>query len=196
MMILTADEVTRSLRGTAALINCPSEALRTFDLSETGFWHSFGAIVLTLPAYVVSLAAERQRILAVPGGYLFDDHSLAGLTAAAHLAAFLAFPVAMIFVARALGLSGRYVPFVIVTNWLYVVAVTVLSIPSLLLLIGWATPGLAVLFSLGFGAIVLKLQWCATKISLEASNGLAAAVVGLGITLNFAAWAAMRALQA
>ena len=30
-------------------------------MSERGFWHSFAAILLTLPAYVVSLALERAR---------------------------------------------------------------------------------------------------------------------------------------
>jgi hypothetical protein len=196
-MIVTADEVTRSLRGTAALINRPQEALKAFDCSESGFWHSFGAIVLTLPAYVVALAAERHRLgLALPGRSLVDDGVLAGLTALAHVAAFLALPVAMIFVARSLGLSKRYVPFVIVTNWVSVVAATVLSVPLILSLIGWATPGLAILFSLGFGIIVLKLQWCAAKISLEVSNGLAVAIVGLGLTLNLGTWAALRAVGA
>jgi hypothetical protein len=196
-MIVTAEEVTRSLRGTAALLNRPAEGLRAFDFSEAGFWHSFGAIVLTLPAFVVTLAAERRRLgLALPGRSLLDDGSLAALAAAAHVAAFIALPVAMIFLARSLGVSKRYVPFVIVTNWVSVVALTVLSVPAVLLLLGWATPGLAVLFTLGFGVIILRLQWCATKISLGVSNGLAVAIVGLGIVLNLGIWAVMRALGA
>jgi hypothetical protein len=150
-----------------------------------------------LPAYVVTLALERRRLgLALPGRSLLDDGGLAVLIAAAHAAAFVALPLAMIFVARSLKLSSRYVPFVVVTNWISVVALTVLSGPAVLLLLGWATPGLALFFTLGFGIIVLRLQWFATKVSLGVSDGLAAAVVALGVALNFAVWALMQPLGA
>jgi hypothetical protein len=196
-MIVTADEVTRSLRGTAALLNRRAEGLRAFDFSEAGFWHSFGAILLTLPAYVVTLALERRRLgLALPGRSLLDDGGLAALVAMAHLASFIALPLAMIAIARQLELRDRYVPFVIVTNWVSVVALTVLSVPAVLLLLGLATPGLSVLFTLGFGVILLRLQWFATKVALGVSNGLAAAIVVIGIGLNLAVWGVMQALGA
>ena len=83
-MIVTADDVTRSLRGTAALLNRRPDGLRSFDFSEAGFWHSFGAIVLTLPAFVVTLALERRRLgLALPGRSLVDDNGLLALVALA-----------------------------------------------------------------------------------------------------------------
>jgi hypothetical protein len=196
-MIVTADEVTRSLRGAAALLNRRAEGLKAFDFTETGFWHSFGAIVLTIPAYVVTLALERRRLgLAMPARSLLDDHDLAALVALAHVTAFLALPLAMIWIVRRLDLHGRYVPFVIVTNWIAVVGLMVLSVPGTLLLIGWATPGLAVLFTVGFAAIVIRLQWFATKVTLAVSNGLAAAIVTLGVGLDLAIGAALRMLAA
>ena len=60
-MIVTADEVHRSFRGTVDLLHNRAEGLQAFDMSEEGFWHSFAAIFLTIPAYVVSLAVERFR---------------------------------------------------------------------------------------------------------------------------------------
>ena len=69
-MIVTADEVNRSFRGTLDLLNSRAEGLQSFDMSERGFWHSFAAIWLTLPAYVVSLAFERLRL-----GLLQPDRS-------------------------------------------------------------------------------------------------------------------------
>lgn len=196
-MIVTADEVVRSLRGTAALLNRRAEALRAFDFSETGFWHSFGAVVLTLPAFVVTLALERRRLgLALPGRSLLEDHGLVALVALAHVAAFVALPVAMIWIARRLGLGRRYVPFVIVTNWTSVVALSVLSVPAILLLLGWATPAHAVLFSLAFAVIVLRLQWFGTKLTLGVSNRLATAIVTLGALFNLAIAVGLQALAA
>jgi hypothetical protein len=182
-MIVTADEVNRSLKGTMALLHLRVEGLSAFDISERGFWRSFTAIGLTLPAYVVSVAFERLR-LGLPGGRILDSLWLDAIVALAHVAGFLALPLAMIGVARRLHLTERYVPFVIVTNWISVIGLLVLSVPATLLLAGWATPPLASLFTLAFAFLVLRVQWFATKVTLGVSSGLAVAIVGFGIVLN------------
>ena len=183
-MIVTADEVNRSFRGTLDLLNSRTEGLKFFDMSERGFWRSFAAIWLTLPAYVVSLAFERLRLGLAPDGNLLDHAGLDLLVAAGHVASFIALPLAMVVIARRLNLTGAYVPFVIVTNWINVGGLLVLSVPATLLLLGWATPALASAFTLAFAVVILRLQWFATKVTLGVSGSLAAAVVGLGILLN------------
>ena len=194
-MIVTADEVNRSFKGTLELLNSRTEGLKSFDLSERGFWRSFAAILLTLPAYIVSLAFERLRL-----GLLQPDHPLLGnlwldlVVAFAHIAGFVALPVAMIWVARMLRVTKGYVPFVIVTNWITVIGQLVLALPAMLLLLGWATPALASMFSLAFAIIVLKLQWFATKATLGLSGMMALGIVLLGIVLNSFVGAAMRNL--
>jgi hypothetical protein len=194
-MIVTAEEVNRSFRGAVDLLNRRVEGLEAFDMSETGFWRSFAAIWLTLPAYVVSLAFERRRLgLAEPGASLLDPVWLDIVVALAHVASFVALPLAMIVVARRLGLTRAYAPFVIVTNWINVGGLLVLSLPATLLLLGLAPPSLASLFTLAFAIVILRLQWFATKVTLRVSGSLAAAVVGLGILLDAGIGAAMRAL--
>jgi hypothetical protein len=84
------------------------------------------------------------------------------------------------------------VPFVIVTNWVTVAGQLVLSVPAILLLVGWAPPGLATLFTLAFAVIVLRLQWFATKVTLHVTSGLASAIVVLGVVLNFAVASVIR----
>ncbi len=185
-MIVTADEVNRSVRGTLDLLNRRVEGLKAFDMSERGFWRSFAAVWLTLPAYVVSLAFERMRIgLVAPDGHLLDHVGLDLAVAIAHLGSFVALPIAMIVIARKLGLTSRYVPFVIVTNWIAALGVTVLSLPAFLMLLGWATPHLASFFTLAFAVVIVRLHWFATAVTLGVSKGLAAAIVGLGLALNF-----------
>jgi hypothetical protein len=196
-MIVTADEVNRSFRGTLDLLNSRAEGLKAFDMSEHGFWRSFTALWLTLPAYVVSLAFERLRL-----GLLQPDHSLLDnlwvdlVVAVGHVAGFLALPVAMIWIARWFRLEKAYVPFVIVTNWISVIGVLVLSVPAMLMLLGWAPPGLASLFSLAFAVIIVRLQWFATKSTLGLASLPALGIVVLGIVLNSFVGIVMRGLLA
>jgi hypothetical protein len=194
-MIVTADEVNRSFKGALDLLNSRVEGLKAFDMSERGFWRSFAAIWLTLPAYVVSLAFERLRLgLIQPDRTLLDSLWIDLVVALGHGAGFLALPVAMVWIARSFRLTDRYAPFVIVTNWINVLGLLVLSVPAMLLLLGWATPSLATLFGLAFSVIILRLQWFATKATLGLSGLAAFAVVLLGLVLNASAGAVMRSL--
>ena len=194
-MIVTADEVNRSFRGTLDLLNSRTEGLKSFDMSERGFWRSFAAIWLTLPAYIVSLAFERLRLgLAQPGHSLLDNIWLDLVVALGHVMSFVALPVAMIWVVRAFRLTGAYVPFVIVTNWITVVGQLALSVPAMLLLMGWATPALASIFSLAFAVIILRLQWFGTKAALGLSSLPAFGIVLFGIVLNSLIGGAVRGL--
>lgn len=184
-MIVTADEVNRSFKGTLDLLNSRSEGLKSFDMSERGFWRSFMAVWLTLPAYIVSLAFERLRLgILQPDRSLLDSIWLDLVVGLGHLAGFLALPLAMIWIARRFRLTQAYVPFVIVTNWISVIGLLVLSVPAMLLLLGWATPELASLFSLAFAVVILRLQWFATKTTLGLSNLPALGIVLFGILLN------------
>lgn len=194
-MIVTADEVNRSFRGALDLLNSRVEGLKAFDMSERGFWRSFGAIWLTLPAYIVSVAFERLRLgLLAPNHPLLDSIQIDLLVALGQVASFVALPVAMIWVARRLRLTHRYVPFVIVTNWINVIAMLVMSVPIMLLLLGWAPPALASLFSLAFFVIVIRVQWFATKVTLGLDAWQAFGIVILGVLLNSLVYTSVRGL--
>ncbi|MBZ6076558.1 hypothetical protein [Microvirga puerhi] len=194
-MIVTADEVNRSFRGALDLLNSRVEGLKAFDMSERGFWRSFAAIWLTLPAYVVSIAFERLRLgLLFPNHPLLDSFQIDFVVALGQVASVLALPVAMIWGARQLHLTHRYVPFVIVMNWINVIAMLLMSVPLLLLLLGWATPALSALFSLAFFVIVLRVQWFATKATLGLESLPAFGIVTLGVVLNSLIDTAARAL--
>jgi hypothetical protein len=184
-MIVTADEVNRSFKGTMDLLNSRTEGLKSFDMSEDGFWRSFAAILLTLPAYIVSVAFERLRLgVLQPDHPLLDNFWIDAVVALGHVIGFIALPVAMIWVTRSFRLTGAYVPFVIVTNWITVIGQLALSVPAMLLLLGWATPALASIFSFAFVVIILRLQWFATKATLQVPSLPAFGIVLLGIMLS------------
>ncbi|KMO18974.1 hypothetical protein [Methylobacterium indicum] len=172
-MFLSADDVARSLRGTAGLMGRRPDALRHFDMSERGFWRSFGAVWLTAPALTVALALERGTGTAL---FRLDHVTLAAIAGIA--AGFLAVPLAMIAVLRRLGRTRVYVPFVVVTNWCLAAGLVVLTLPGSLLLLGLATPGLAELYAAAFVMVALWLHGRAARAILDLP-GPAAALVTL-----------------
>ncbi|HEY8566816.1 MAG TPA: hypothetical protein VIL65_15070 [Beijerinckiaceae bacterium] len=179
-MIVTADEVSRSFRGAVDLLHRRVEGLKSFDMTEAGFWRSFSAIWLTLPAFVIAVALERSRAgLPLGASPLIGLDGITLAVAAGQISLFLALPLAMIGVARRLELGGRYVPFVIVTNWLIAIALLVLSVPAFLLVVGWAMPGHAAFFGLAFSILLAQAHWFATKATLQVSGGIAALIVAL-----------------
>jgi hypothetical protein len=184
--MVTADEVQRSVRGTVDLLQHKQEALRSFDFSESGFWRSFEAIWLTLPALTVSFAFAERRLASngVEAGLLMEA-ALLIFVSFCHVASFLALPVAMVFLARRLGLGRRYVPFVIVTNWVNVVALSMLSIPAVLMLLGWIPSGMAAFVGVVLAVLLLRVQWFATKLTLGITDSLAFTIVALGLCLSF-----------
>jgi hypothetical protein len=184
--MVTADEVQRSVRGTVDLIQQKQEALRSFDVSEAGFWRSFEAIWLTLPALTVSFAfAERRLDSNGVDMSLWMELALFLFVSFCHVVSFVALPVAMAFLARRLGLGWRYVPFVIVTNWVNVFSLSALSIPAVLMLLGWIPSGLAALTGLILAVLLLRVQWFATKLTLGVPDSLAFTIVALGLCLSF-----------
>lgn len=175
--MVSADEVSRSIRGTAAFMTRRREGLREFDLGPAAFRRSFSAIALTAPAFAVALVLTRDR-LGLPLGALLGDPGLAALVAAAHLASLLAFPLLVAAAGRRLGLGSRVAAFVIVTNWTQVLGSYLLALPGALLLLGWETPALATLFAAAFATVAVHAQWFAGRAALDLGRIEAAALAG------------------
>ena len=98
-----------------AILRGDRGALDRMDLSADGFWRSFSAIPLALPAYLL-MWLQSARELAAAG----DTRSpgvLVLLQAVIDLAAWIVPLLAAVLALRPMGLSSRLVPFVSVQNW-------------------------------------------------------------------------------
>ncbi len=189
---LTVDDLGRSLKGTAALVNRRPDALAAFDVSGAGFRRSFLAVLLTVPAMVVSVGLVRTGAgLDVEGWALLDDHAVVAATALAHLGSFLALPAAMAFVLRGTAYGERFVPFVIATNWISAYGALALSVPGALFLMRIETAPLSVLFTCAFAVIAIQAQWWAARLTLGLDGRQAAAVAALGLLLDLSASGAL-----
>lgn len=188
--MLSADEVGRSLSGSMQLLNRDADGLYRFPVSVEAFWRSFGAVVLTAPAFVTALAADRLRLgLPLEEG-LFADAGLVTVRLVLAGMAWIAFPILMIAVVRRLNLGHRYVRFVIAYNWSAVFASAVLAFPTAMYVTGMASYALSTLFVIAFAAIVFRLRWFLAKAALGVSGSLAAMIAAADLAL-YGAFAAL-----
>lgn len=162
-MALAADDVLRSLRGSWRLMTDGAEALKELDLSRDGFWRSFAALVLTVPALVAILAAERQIAGLSNAGNMFDSPALIARVLGAQCLAIIAVPALLIGLAPNLAHSPRLTSFVIAWNWAGIVSASLMAVPAAVFALGWSTPQLAMVQSTFFAAIVLRLRYCVAR---------------------------------
>jgi hypothetical protein len=183
-MILSLEEVGRSLGGALKLLNRDPAGLGAYEVSFGAFWRSFGAMLLAAPAFIVLLADARlQAGLPLEDGR-FESPLLVTREIVLLTGCWLAFPAAMIGLVRLLGLERRYAGYVIAYNWSAVVATLILCVPHFLHVLGLATNGLAALFLAAFGFIVLHYRWFLAKAALGVSGGVAAVRVRVDVSLN------------
>ena len=109
-------EINSSIYGAWRVAFIDPAALRYFNVTIEGFWHSFVAIpitlVLVLPQFVFDHAAALREGAETVSVELFTT-----VKVATFLAVWMVFPVAMIWISRLLRLTDRYVQFIIVWNW-------------------------------------------------------------------------------
>lgn len=114
MTIPLRDEAIRSIQGALLLARFDVRGMQLFSLTLDGFWRSFFAAVLVAPFAVI------VTTLTYPSGV--PERSAAYTLEAIQFATeWIAFPLVMIPVARLLGLSASYVPYIIAYNWTQVV---------------------------------------------------------------------------
>src|SRR5688572_10138945 len=109
-----------SLAGACLVMLGRPDGLNRLDLSLAGFWRSFAAVILVIPLSFIpewsmaDLMVEEGGVPPPLGDSLVSASVLS-------LIDWFAFPLLFALMARPLGLSSRYVPFVVARNWSAVV---------------------------------------------------------------------------
>jgi hypothetical protein len=176
-MRLAANDVARSLKGSWRLLRQESEAIAELDLSRDGFWRSFLAFALMLPATVAVLAALRLALGLSNQSGLFSQPELVAAVITAQVASVLAIPALLIAIAPQLARTPRFTGFVIAWNWAGVVSAGLMAVPAAVFAMGWSYPALATLQALAFAAVVLRLRHGVAKAAFGAESRLAMPVV-------------------
>src|SRR3954452_1666097 len=191
-MILAAEEIARSLSGSWDLLNRRAQGLARFDVGEQAFWRSFRAPLLAAPVFIIWLAADRVTSgLLAEGGSLFDNADVVAHTGLDFAALWLTLPFLTVVLCDRWRLRERIAPFIIVCNWSSVLAAAMLSVPAMLLAIGWATPALATLFAFAAALLIMHMRWYAARVTLGVTAGAAAllasadGLIGVGLLRLF-----------
>jgi len=191
------DEIVRSLIGAWRLFLDRTDAMRFFDVSVDGFWRSFGALFLLLPAYILVVLSERTRILAdAVAGNGFDATAFLANRGLWLILNWIALPIVLALVAQPLGVTRTYAAYVVARNWCAVLTVAPFGLVALLSLIGVIGNEIAGVISLTIIVVVVRFDYLIARRALGADVGLAVGVVLADLALGLAIGVAVDAVFA
>ncbi len=175
----SAQEAVLSLYGAYRLARFDARGMTYFETSIEGFWRSFFAAVIVAPFYAVLLFMRYAASETGVGAMRF-----ASVEAIAYVIAWVAFPLAMVFLARVLKREERYLGYIVAYNWAAVLQ-NGLYLPLGMLGVTAAVPvGAANVLGLIALSLILVYTWFIARVALNVGAGPAAALVALDLVLS------------
>lgn len=171
----SAEEIQQYLTGAWRMMMGKADGLRLLDLSADGFWNSFLAIAIALPALIVGwvgVANELSQLSAVFGSKL----SIVTRLAAIDLATWILPLLALAAVAPRAGIADRFVHLVVSGNWASALIVWIMLPPSLLRLFWPAASDASALVSFLLFVLTMALSWRMTNVAIGKGPAIATAV--------------------
>lgn len=171
----SSDYIQQSLSGAARLMAGRKDGVRLLDISADGFWTSFFAIVIALPAMTVTWVTLANEI-AFQGDGIGSRLSIVLSLAAIDMLAWI-LPLGLLaLVARLAGMANRYVQFVVASNWGGAIYVWVMVPPALVRLF-WPDVGESLTaISLGLFFFTMVLSWRLTNAVLDKGPAFATGI--------------------
>jgi len=178
--MLSADETYASLAGAWRLMFGKADGLRLLDLSADGFWNSFFAIVVATPALIVGWVGIANEI-GDPDAFAGRLGMLIRL-ATVDIGSWVLPLVALALVAPRAGIGGRFVHYVVASNWASAIIAWLMLPSALLRLFLPSTSEISSLVSLFLFALSALLTWRMTNASIGKGAAVGTAVfVGMFI---------------
>jgi hypothetical protein len=171
------EEARQSIGAAIRLARFDAGGMNDLNLTLDGFWRSFGAALLLAPfTAIMNITLQTET----------EASALAVVAAETvqYAISWIAFPVLMIFVARLLGLSGRYVPFIIAYNWSNVVQVGLFFALTMLAAVGFIAGEVEVLVDIVASLFVLAYLTFIARTALGVPWATAGAIVVLDIVVS------------
>ncbi|MDG4878482.1 transporter [Mesorhizobium sp. WSM4935] len=162
--MLSADETYASLAGAWRLMFGKADGLRLLDLSADGFWNSFFAIVVAAPALIVGWVGIANEI-GDPDAFAGRLGMLIRL-ATVDLGSWVLPLVALALVAPRAGIGGRFVHYVVASNWTSAIIAWLMLPSALLRLFLPSSSEGASLLSLVLFALSMVLTWRMTNTTI------------------------------
>jgi hypothetical protein len=123
--MITPGEISRSVFGAWMLARFNPDGLNFFDNTVEGFWRSFWAAAIALPAFAYLLTLRYSAVtIGVDGGTSFYVNCVS------YVLNWVAFPYAMFYVARLFNRDQWYCRYIAAYNWAGVLQITLMLIIS------------------------------------------------------------------
>lgn len=169
-----SDDIQHYLFATWRMMTGKPDAIRMLDLSAEGFWDSFFAIIIAIPALFVSWVTVANDIGG--GGTTGDRISILLGLAFVDLVSWVAPLVVLGLVARYIGIGDRFVHYVVATNWASAIVIWLMVPPGIIQLFWPQAEAFALALSLGLIALTLVLMWRVTNAAIAKGPGVATGV--------------------
>ncbi|MBZ9856259.1 transporter [Mesorhizobium sp. CA13] len=178
--MLSADETQVSLTGAWRLMLGRADGLRLLDLSADGFWNSFFAIVVAAPALIVGWVGIANEI-GDPDAFAGRLSMLLRL-ATVDIGSWVLPLVALALVAPRAGIGGRFVHYVVASNWASAITAWLMLPSALIRLFLTSASQISSLVSLLLFALSMVLTWRMTNATIGRGAAIGTAVfVGMFI---------------
>jgi hypothetical protein len=170
----SAAEIQRYLTGAWRLMNGRSDGLLLLDISADGFWNSFFAIVVALPALFIGWIGLANELAAEP--LAGNRVSILLRLAAIDFSAWI-LPLAALAIAAPLaGIGNRFVHYVVAVNWGSALIAWLMLPVALLKLVLPFDSNLVLLLSLGLLGLSMVLIWRLTNVVIGRGPAIGTAV--------------------
>ncbi|CAH2409005.1 transporter [Mesorhizobium escarrei] len=172
--MLSSDETYASLNGAWRLMLGKADGLRQLDLSADGFWNSFFAIVVAAPALIVGWVGVANEI-GDPNAFAGRFSMLIRL-ATVDIGVWVLPLVGLALVAPRAGIGGRFVHYVVASNWASAIIAWIMLPAALIRLFLPSTNEFAALASLLLFALSMTLTWRMTNLAIGRGAAVGSAV--------------------
>jgi len=185
--VITLQEASHGLFGAWRLLHLDRSALQHFRTDSIGFWNSFWAAAIVLPA----IALETLLLSVDEAGPA--DSSGGPLDVLIYLQIFviawLLFPLVMAGVTDSINRGERFVVFVVAWNWSNIVRIAIV-LPSVVIFAaeGVDTPGWGAVLYLAAQLATLVYAWSVARIALDVPPMTAVMVVVIELGLSIMLW--------
>ena len=190
MTMPSGAEIGRYMTGIVEMARGERRGLSYLDLTVRGFWRSFWVILYNLPAQGYFWLLDRSRILEAnpeqTAGAVFFIRSFVN-----EIAALIAALVVIGLIARPLGMSDRFVQWVIAANWLSLPAVYFAAAVAMLTALLGLSDGGAFWIMLAAVIGILVISYRVYKVALNDDAMLSVGVIVIAYVVS---WITMIAL--
>ncbi|TAM95131.1 MAG: transporter [Rhizobiaceae bacterium] len=181
--------VQRHLAAAWRMMNGKADGVRALDISADGFWNSFFGIVVALPPLIVSWVSYADLSQDLSEAFR-DRMAVVAKLAVIDLASWVVPIIGLALVVKRIGLSDRFVHYVIAGNWSTAIIAWLMVPPSIVLLFAPDTREFASLLSLVLFILSLVFDWRMTNAALGkgavVASGLFASMVAASLAILMA----------